>query len=224
MIEDAYFLRRYQNSLIFRCDDSHELVQVNGKLLFALNDQGDILAANSAARVLLSQLKVLDQHSVSLPLLLECKWRDILSITYNSRDGTRAFRVSGTQQTLFGMLIEPTSNQSSKSNIVQAPTTQDEPSPALDCLAADDPAMRQTISLAKHLRNRNLSLLILGETGTGKEVLAQAIHASSKRVNNAFVAVNCAAIAESLIESELFGYVAGTFTEGRAKGAKGLIQ
>lgn len=223
LIEDAYFRRRYRKSLIFKCDQSRELVQVNGQLLFALDEQGDILGANSAARALLSTLNVLDQPRVSLPSLLECEWRDILSITYNSRDGTRAFRVSGTQQTLFGMLIEPTPNRSSNPDTLQA-TKQDEPVPALDCLAADDPAMRQTISLAKRLRHRDLSLLILGETGTGKEVLAQAIHASSQRVCNAFMAVNCAAIAESLIESELFGYTPGTFTGGRAKGAKGLIQ
>jgi transcriptional regulator of acetoin/glycerol metabolism len=223
LIEDAYFRRRYRKSLIFKCDQSRELVQVNGQLLFALDEQGDILGANSAARALLSTLNVLDQSRVSLPSLLECDWRDILSITYNSRDGTRAFRVSGTQQTLFGMLIEPTPNRSSNPDALQA-TKQDEPVPALDCLAADDPAMRQTISLAKRLRHRDLSLLILGETGTGKEVLAQAIHASSQRGCNAFMAVNCAAIAESLIESELFGYTPGTFTGGRAKGAKGLIQ
>jgi transcriptional regulator of acetoin/glycerol metabolism len=223
LIEDAYFRRRYRKSLIFKCDQSRELVQVNGQLLFALDEQGDILGANSAARALLSTLNVLDQPRVSLPSLLECDWRDILSITYNSRDGTRAFRVSGTQQTLFGMLIEPTPNRSSNPDALQA-TKQDEPVPALDCLAADDPAMRQTISLAKRLRHRDLSLLILGETGTGKEVLAQAIHASSQRGRTAFMAVNCAAIAESLIESELFGYTPGTFTGGRAKGAKGLIQ
>jgi transcriptional regulator of acetoin/glycerol metabolism len=223
LIEDAYFRRRYRKSLIFKCDQSRELVQVNGQLLFALDEQGDILGANSAARALLSTLNVLDQPRVSLPSLLECDWRDILSITYNSRDGTRAFRVSGTQQTLFGMLIEPTPNRSSNPDALQA-TKQDEPVPALDCLAADDPAMRQTISLAKRLRHRDLSLLILGETGTGKEVLAQAIHSSSQRGRNAFMAVNCAAIAESLIESELFGYTPGTFTGGRAKGAKGLIQ
>jgi transcriptional regulator of acetoin/glycerol metabolism len=226
LIEDAYFLRRYRHSLIFRCDQSRELVQVNGQLLFAVDEQGDILAANSAARSLLSTLTVLDQPSVSLPLLLECEWRDILSITYNTKDGTRAFRVSGTQQILYGMLIEPTSNLSSKPKpiVLQAQSIQDESVPALDCLGADDPAMRQTISLAKRLRDREVSLLILGETGTGKEVLAQAIHASSKRADNAFMAVNCAAIAESLIESELFGYAPGTFTGGRAKGAKGLIQ
>jgi transcriptional regulator of acetoin/glycerol metabolism len=224
LIEDAYFLRRYRHSLIFRCDQSRELVQVNGQLLFALDQQGDILAANSAARALLSTLNLLNQPSVSLPLILECEWRDILSITYKSQDGTRAFRVSATQQTLFGMLIEPTPHLSSKSSTLQEQSTQEEPVPALDCLAADDPAMQQTISLAKRLRHRDLSLLILGETGTGKEVLARAIHDSSKRANNAFMAVNCAAIAESLIESELFGYVPGTFTGGRAKGAKGLIQ
>jgi transcriptional regulator of acetoin/glycerol metabolism len=224
LIEDAYFLRRYRHSLIFRCDQSRELVQVNGQLLFALDEQGDILAANSAARALLSQLNLHNQPRVSLPSLLECQWHDILSITYNSKDGTRAFRVSGTQQTLFGMLIEPTSNLSRKPAASQALTTQDESVPALDCLGADDPAMRQTISLAKRLRHRNVSLLILGETGTGKEVLAQAIHASSPRANHAFMAVNCAAIPESLIETELFGYAPGTFTGGRAKGAKGLIQ
>lgn len=224
LIEDAYFLRRYRYSLIFRCDQSRELVQVSGQLLFALDEQGDILAANSAARALLSTLNVLDQPRVSLPLLLECEWRDILSITYNSKDGTRAFRVSGTQQTLFGILIEPTSNQSSKAYVLQASSAEDEAVPELDCLAADDPAMRQTINLAKRLRHRNLSLLILGETGTGKELLAKAIHVSSQRANHAFMAVNCAAIAESLIESELFGYVPGTFTGGRAKGATGLIQ
>jgi transcriptional regulator of acetoin/glycerol metabolism len=223
LIEDAYFRRRYRKSLIFKCDQSRELVQVNGQLLFALDEQGDILGANSAARALLSTLNVLDQPRVSLPSLLECEWRDILSITHNSRDGTRAFRVAGTQQTLFGMLIEPTLNRSSNPDALQA-SKQDEPVPALDCLAADDPAMRQTISLAKRLRHRDLSLLILGETGTGKEVLAQAIHASSERGCNAFMAVNCAAIAESLIESELFGYTSGTFTGGRAKGAIGLIQ
>ena len=68
-----------------------------------------------------------------------------------------------------------------------------------------------------------IPILIEGETGTGKEVVAKALHESSERRDKAFVAINCAAIPESLIESELFGYAAGAFTGGRSKGMKGLI-
>lgn len=224
LIEDAYFLRRYRHSLIFKCDQSRELVQVNGQLLFALDEQGQVLAANTAGRRLLSQCQVIDQQCISLPTLLECQWRDILSITYESKDGIRAFRLTGTQQTLFGMLIEPTMNTPYQKHLSSILTDKEESVPSLDCLCADDPAMRKTIRLAKRLRHRDMNLLILGDTGTGKEVLAQALHVSSNRSDKPFVAVNCAAIPESLIESELFGYAPGTFTGGRAKGAKGLIQ
>ena len=224
LIEDAYFLRRYRHSLIFKCDQSRELVQVNGQLLFALDEDGQMLAANTAGRALLSQCHLTHQASISLPALLECQWRDILSITYESKDGVRAFRLSGTQQTLYGMLIEPTMNTSYQKHLSYVLSDQEESVPELDSLCADDPAMRKTLRLAKRLRHRDMNLLILGDTGTGKEVLAQAIHNSSDRTDKPFVAVNCAAIPESLIESELFGYAPGTFTGGRAKGAKGLIQ
>ncbi len=125
----------------------------------------------------------------------------------------RAFRVAALGTTLFGTLIEP--------RRPPRPRTADdgERVPALDRLAADDPAMRRTLGLAKRLRHRDVSLLILGETGTGKEVLARAIHDTGGRQARPFVAVNCAAIPESLIESELFGYRPGTFTGARAKGA-----
>jgi len=223
LIEDVYFLRRYRHHLVFKCDQSRELVQVSGQLLFALDEEGHVLAANTIARELLVQLQKIDQPNLFLPELLECQWQDILAINHCS-EGTRAFRVLGTQQTLFGTLIEPKSRALNLLNPSSRGIQRDESVPVLDRLCADDPAMRQTISLAKRLRNKEVSLLILGETGTGKEVLAQAIHLSSHRAKQAFMAVNCAAIPESLIESELFGYAPGTFTGGRAKGAKGLIQ
>jgi transcriptional regulator with GAF, ATPase, and Fis domain len=74
------------------------------------------------------------------------------------------------------------------------------------------PKMRQVAALAKQAAASDIPILILGETGTGKELLAQAIHAWSARVEGPFVKLNCAAIPESLVESELFGHVKGAFS------------
>jgi transcriptional regulator of acetoin/glycerol metabolism len=95
--------------------------------------------------------------------------------------------------------------------------------PALDRLAGDDPTMRRLLDQAKRLVDKKVNILLHGETGTGKELVARALHDSSQRAKKPFVAVNCASIPESLIESELFGYVAGSFTGGRSKGGRGLI-
>ena len=72
--------------------------------------------------------------------------------------------------------------------------------------------------------NHQIPILILGETGAGKEVLARTLHGDSNRGSNAFVALNCAAIPEGLIESELFGYTDGAFTGARRGGMKGKVQ
>jgi transcriptional regulator of acetoin/glycerol metabolism len=94
---------------------------------------------------------------------------------------------------------------------------------ALERLAGSDPTMQSLIRQAKRLVDRKVNILIQGETGSGKEVFAKALHGYSKRARKPFVAVNCASIPESLIESELFGYMPGSFTGGRSKGMKGLI-
>lgn len=84
--------------------------------------------------------------------------------------------------------------------------------------------IEQTIQRARQYAASNSNIIIVGETGTGKELFAQSIHNSSSRKNGPFVAINCAAIAENLLESELFGYVEGAFT-GTSKGGKmGLFE
>jgi transcriptional regulator of acetoin/glycerol metabolism len=95
--------------------------------------------------------------------------------------------------------------------------------PALDQLAHGDANMLRILGEAKRLVNKQVNILIQGETGTGKEVFAKALHESSVRASKPFIAVNCAAFPESLIESELFGYAAGAFTGARTKGMRGLI-
>ncbi len=86
------------------------------------------------------------------------------------------------------------------------------------------PAIQRAIAIAKEFSDINSTVLIMGETGTGKEIFAQSIHNASGRKKGPFVAVNCAALPENLLESELFGYTEGAFT-GAARGGKiGLFE
>jgi sigma-54 dependent transcriptional regulator, acetoin dehydrogenase operon transcriptional activator AcoR len=93
----------------------------------------------------------------------------------------------------------------------------------LKFLQTGDPQIEAVVQKVRRILDRDIPLLILGETGTGKELLARAVHQDSSRAKQAFVTVNCASIAESHIESELFGFEAGAFTGARRKGSQGRI-
>ena len=84
--------------------------------------------------------------------------------------------------------------------------------------------IKNTIEQARHYAKTEADILIIGESGTGKELFAQSIHNESARKNNPFVAINCAAINENLLESELFGYVEGAFTGAQKGGKAGLFE
>ena len=84
-------------------------------------------------------------------------------------------------------------------------------------------SVKEAVSLATKVSTTDATVLLLGETGTGKEVFAQAIHYNSKRKNNNFMAINCSAFGRELLESEIFGHKAGAFT-GAMKDKRGLIE
>lgn len=94
---------------------------------------------------------------------------------------------------------------------------------SFDSVLGDSKALKDAVSLAQKVSGTDVPVLLTGETGTGKEVFAQAIHYNSKRAKQDFVAVNCSSFSKELLESEMFGHKAGSFT-GALKDKKGLFE
>ncbi|WP_370463054.1 sigma-54-dependent Fis family transcriptional regulator [Limnohabitans sp. Bal53] len=95
---------------------------------------------------------------------------------------------------------------------------------SLHYLNTGDPQIAAVLHKLQRVQGSDIPIMILGETGTGKDILAQAIHNDSARARQPFVSINCASIPETLIESELFGYEEGAFTGAKRRGAPGKIQ
>jgi len=108
--------------------------------------------------------------------------------------------------------------------IINSITPLDEPAAAFGEIVGVSQAIRSVINLAKQVADSDSSVLLKGESGTGKELFARAIHMASKRRSHVFVPLNCGAIPENLLESELFGYVDGAFSGAKKGGRVGLFQ
>ncbi len=91
-------------------------------------------------------------------------------------------------------------------------------------IVGESPAIKQARQMGIQFAESDSPVLLLGDTGTGKEMFAQAIHVQSKRRESAFISINCAAVPENLLESELFGYEEGAFTGARRGGKTGLFE
>ena len=113
---------------------------------------------------------------------------------------------------------------SSSPNPVNKPAVKRAQLSSLQYLDTGDPQVSAVIHKVRRVSGRDIPVMILGETGTGKDLLAQAIHGDSDRAGQPFVSLNCASIPDTLIESELFGYEDGAFTGAKKKGSLGKIQ
>ena len=220
MIENAYFLHHFQNQWVLRVNRQLEFLEVAVQGLLAVNEEGRILAANQA---LAGEMRD-DKGSVVGLHLSEVFGIDFEHLAASSQGSapqalTLRSQRSGTQ--CFGLVRTPHRSSISQSRGRYSATFS--ASPALHALAGGDERMNDNIGRAQRVLDKGIPILLHGETGTGKEAFAKAIHEASGRATGPFVALNCAAIPESLIESELFGYREGAFTGARAKGARGKI-
>ena len=218
MIESCYFLRHYDNHWLLRFHLQAESVGLFSEGLLAFDGEGRISAVNQSALNLLGQGRsgLLGQP---VEAFFDCSLDELLgrasaqasaSWPLRTRDGRALFAVLRGQPRSVPKVLAAT------------PMPLERPKLSNICLG--DPALQTDFRRALRVFERDVPLLINGETGSGKEAFAKAVHQASQRAEKAFVALNCAAIPESLIESELFGYRGGSFTGARKEGMRGKLQ
>ena len=223
MIEHCCFLKVFRERWVLRFHHRTEFMGQGSEGLLAFDDGGRILAANQSAS---EQLRRSRDQIVGQPInALFATGLDALLGHNRSQPGTLRPIRDETGNQFFFLLHRSeqrrSSGQSGSGTIAIKPLPL--PSCTLERLSGADPLMAYNAHCARRVMNKRVNILLTGETGTGKEVFTKAIHDASTRAGKPFVAVNCAAIPENLIESELFGYKYGAFTGARQEGRRGKI-
>lgn len=207
MIEDRLFQQRHGRTPHLRLHAEAAGLGLPGEGLVALAEDGRILGANSAARRLLR----LGEGGVRLRLA-------------ELREQARR----RAEQPLLLRLPDGRPLHARLEGEAAAPRALPRPAPrptdALAALDTGDPRLARAVAQARRVLGHAVPLLLTGETGTGKDRFARALHASGPRKAAPFIAINCAALPETLIEGELFGHTRGAFTGARPEGAAGLIR
>jgi transcriptional regulator of acetoin/glycerol metabolism len=219
MIESCYFLRCFDNQWLLRFHLQAESVGLFSEGLLAFDGEGRISAVNQSALNLLGHIRG-GLLGKPVEVFFDCSLDELLgrasanasaSWPLRTRDGRHLFAV------LRGEARRPMATPATRTPVVAE-------APRLSGICLGDAALQADFRKALRVFERDVPLLVNGETGSGKEAFAKAVHHASQRANKAFVALNCAAIPESLIESELFGYRGGSFTGARKDGMRGKLQ
>ncbi|MCG7905937.1 MAG: sigma-54-dependent Fis family transcriptional regulator [Candidatus Thiodiazotropha taylori] len=227
VIENRVFFCAMREAFVLRFHSRSEFISTLGEGAIAFNSEGEIQAINRSA---MFQLNLESPHEIVGHHIQQHFTTSLTSLLKQAN--SHAFPVRETQhgKRFFAtlQLPEKTCRNQRRSAPWEAKGSQLKPtsSPAPDALNAlhfNEPRMARNVKTAIKLIERDIPCMLFGETGTGKEMFARALHNASSRYNNAFVAVNCASLPESLIESELFGYRPGAFTGANREGSRGKI-
>lgn len=217
MIENAYLRQSHRDGLTLSLKPRDEIADLANEQLLALDPQGRIIAANHASFQAYPDLLGRSIESL-LPMGVD-------ELLHFSRGGANSvlLRTLATHALVEVGLRVPRQlpAQTAAARPMAARPSHSNP---LDRLAGQDPNLQRDTQRLLKVLDKGLPILLQGETGTGKEAFAKAIHQASQRRQAPFVALNCAALPESLIESELFGYRAGSFTGADKKGMKGKLE
>ena len=246
MIENCVFLQRFRHEYIMRFHNRPEFVGTLSEGAIALSVTGKVLAVTRSALFQLGLTNRNDVVGCDITALFNMTFCGL--IDSSARKGFHPVPVFETRNgaRLFAVMVQPVWSSAASSSTVGSNTTppaapagaggvRSLPSAAaaspisllgtkaLDALQLGDPRMAANIDTAKRVLDRNVAILLQGETGSGKERFARAIHLSSNHAARPFVAINCASIPEALIESELFGYRSGAFTGASKDGQRGKL-
>ncbi len=232
MIENRLIDARFRNAHPLHFHSRPEFVYTLHEGRLAVGEDGRILAANRSALFQLGLRSVAEIRSRRIEDLFETSLEDMLQrslsasfhpvVTYRANAAHRFFAVAR-RPACEATQAPPRVLPGSAPFVAHAAVPSVAPAvPAAPIETPfEDPRLVAHLDTARRVIARQTPLLLCGETGSGKEVFARAVHAASPHAGGAFVAVNCASLPESLIEAELFGYRAGAFTGAQRAGRRG---
>jgi sigma-54 dependent transcriptional regulator, acetoin dehydrogenase operon transcriptional activator AcoR len=237
VIEKHLFLSHFRDSVVFRFHARPEFVNLQHDGAIALAPDATVLAVDETAMQLLRASNRSDLIGRPIDDIFDVTPAELIEPPRRDDGGLRPVRDVAMGRRFFASLdrdanpvrVKPAIRPPDSEVLSAARVMQLEPSPGhrtaltLEELAGADPQMLRNVRSAHRIAKARVAVMITGPTGSGKEVFARALHAASDRATRPFVALNCAAIPESLIESELFGYRSGAFTGARREGMRGKI-
>lgn len=216
LIENTHFRQRYRDRLTLALKPRDDITDLANEQLLALDEGGRVIGANRAAFLAYPGTLL----GLRIDQLLPASIDELLDLTRGGARGTQLRDSRSAHIIEVGLRVPAGYGQR-----LPAPQPHTAPShPSLEQLAGGDTRLQQGVQRLRKVLDKDICILLTGETGTGKEAFARAVHQASQRHRGPFVALNCAAIPESLIESELFGYRSGSFTGANRKGMKGKLE